>query len=74
MTRNAASWDRVLRALGGVAMMVGGVLAPLPLPVRALAFGGVGLYLVGTALVGSCLGYRLMGISTCPISPKGNAT
>ena len=71
MTRNAASWDRVLRALGGVAMMVGGVFAPLPLLVRVLALGGLGIYLVGTALVGSCLGYRLMGISTCPATPGG---
>jgi hypothetical protein len=66
MTRNAASWDRALRAFGGIALVMGAVVAPLPWVVRALVLGAGGAYLLGTALVGTCLGYKLMGISTCP--------
>jgi hypothetical protein len=76
MTRNAASWDRGLRALAGVALMVGASVAPLPVPfvVRVLVGGSMGAYLLGTAVVGSCLGYKLMGISTCPASANGKVT
>ena len=74
MKQNAATWDRVARALFGVSMMVGAVLAPLPLLARILALGGGGAYLLWTALVGTCLGYKLMGISTCPVEAQRKAT
>ena len=70
---NAANWDRTLRAIAGLAMLTSSVFAPLPLLLRMLALGGGGAYMLGTALVGSCLGYRLMGISTCPVDRKSNA-
>ncbi len=70
MKRNAANWDRALRALMGIAMLGGSVLAPVPVLVRVLALGLGGAYMLGTALFGACLGYRLMGISTCPADPK----
>jgi hypothetical protein len=35
-------------------------------PIR-WALGLAGVYVAMTALVGSCLGYRLMGRSTCPL-------
>jgi hypothetical protein len=73
MTRNAASWDRALRALMGVVMLGGSVFAPLPALVRVLALGVGGAYLLETALTGTCLGYRLMGISTCPTDTKKDA-
>lgn len=41
-------------------------LAPLPLAVRIAAFGTAGVYLLMTALVGTCAGYALMGKSSCP--------
>lgn len=74
MKQNAAHWDRALRVLVGTAMVAGSVLAPLPLLVRVLALGGGGAYMIVTALVGTCLGYRLMGISTCPSGAKKGAT
>lgn len=70
MKKNVARWDRVFRAAAGGAMLVCSFLAPLPLIVRVLALGGGGLYLLETALVGSCVGYKMMGISTCPADPK----
>jgi hypothetical protein len=26
--------------------------------------------MIGTSLVGTCLGYKLMGVSTCPIKQR----
>jgi hypothetical protein len=66
MKRNAATWDRALRAAIGIGMLAGSALAPLPLLPRLAVFGTLGVYMLGTALAGSCLGYRMMGISTCP--------
>ena len=73
MKQNAANWDRVLRAVAGFGMLTCAVFAPLPLLVRVLALGGGGVYMLGSALMGSCLGYKMMGISTCPVDPKRQA-
>ena len=66
MIRNLASWDRLLRVLAAVAFGVAAVLAPVAPWTRLAAFGGTAVYLAFTALSGTCLGYRLMGASTCP--------
>jgi hypothetical protein len=41
-------------------------MAPLPPEVRLPVFGLAGAYLLFNAISGSCLGYKLMGKSTCP--------
>ncbi|QSQ14146.1 YgaP family membrane protein [Myxococcus landrumensis] len=69
MKRNVGNVERLLRALGGLVLVVCAVMAPLPLAVRLAALGGLGVYLLFSALAGSCLGYALMGRSTCPIEP-----
>jgi hypothetical protein len=75
MTHNVATWDGALRALAGAAMLAGAIVTPFSLAVRLLAFGAMGLYLLATALAGSCLGYTLMGKSTaCPLHPRDGAT
>jgi len=66
MTKNVGNWDRALRGIAAMASFTCSVMAPLPLTVRAVAFGGMGAYLAFTALVGTCLGYRIMERSTCP--------
>lgn len=66
MKRNVGNIDRVFRGLAALAMFSCAVMAPLPLLLRASLFGGMGAYMLFTALAGSCLGYRLMGRSTCP--------
>ena len=68
MKQNTATWDRGLRVVTAIAMLSGAVFAPLPLLARVLALGGGALYMLGTALAGTCLGYRLRGISTCPVT------
>ena len=71
MKRNVGSTDRWLRGVAGIALValalfVGGAL-PLPLRVLGVVQGG---YLVVTAVVGYCVGYRLLGRSTCPLQQQ----
>ena len=66
MKRNVGNWDRIFRGLGALGLLTCSVVAPLPLAVRVAAFGASGVYLLFTALAGTCVGYRLMGRSTCP--------
>jgi len=67
MKKNVASWDRIVRCLGAVAMAACALAVPMPPALRGvLAVNAI--YLAATALAGTCLGYRLMGISTCPTS------
>ena len=67
MKRNVGNLDRTFRGLGALGMLTCSVMAPLPLVLRLATFGAGGSYLLFTALAGTCLGYRLMGRSTCPI-------
>lgn len=71
MNRNVANWDRILRAIAGAAMIAAGVTLSLPLVVRVLALGMTGGYLVLTSLAGTCLGYKMTGMTTCPVHAKG---
>jgi hypothetical protein len=70
MRKNVGGVDRLFRALGGSALVVCAFLAPVPVWARVAGLGGGGLYLLATALIGSCLGYRLMGRSTCPAEAR----
>jgi hypothetical protein len=55
-------------------MLAGALVTPFSFAVRVLVFGGTGAYMLMTALSGTCLGYRMMGLSTCPLRPKGEAS
>lgn len=66
MKKNVGGSDRALRVLGAAAMLMVAVMSPWPLAVRVAGFGAMGMYLLFTAVAGTCLGYRLMGRSTCP--------
>ncbi|MCY1019793.1 YgaP family membrane protein [Pyxidicoccus sp. MSG2] len=70
MTRNVGNVDRTLRAVAAVGLGVCAVAAPVDGWMRGL-MAAQGLYFLGTALAGTCLGYRLMGRSTCPVSSRG---
>jgi Protein of unknown function (DUF2892) len=74
MNQNVASWDRILRAFMASGVLAGALLTRFPVAVRVLVFGVTGAYLLMTALSGRCLGYGVMGRSTCPFRPKGPAT
>lgn len=66
MAKNLGTVDRVTRGLGGAALTTCAWMAPLPPEVRLPVFGLAGAYLLFNAISGSCLGYKLMGKSTCP--------
>ena len=63
---NLGSVDRGLRVAVALALLIAAALAPAGLLVRVAALAVPGLYLLGTALAGTCVGYALLGRSTCP--------
>lgn len=69
MKRNVGNVERLFRVLGGLLLVTCAVMAPLSLAVRLGTFGVLGAYMLFSALAGSCLGYALMGRSTCPVEP-----
>ncbi|MDB4989049.1 MAG: hypothetical protein JWN04_4227 [Myxococcaceae bacterium] len=71
MKRNVSNGERWSRAMASAAMLLGSVLAPVSLLTRVAVFGTMGLYLLFTALSGTCFGYRLMGRSSCPADTRG---
>lgn len=60
---NVGTLDRIARAVIGIAVIVGAVVAPIPTAFRL--FGGFGVALLWTALAGTCPGYKLLGVSSC---------
>jgi len=70
MKRNVGNPERGGRALGGLALAACAFMAPLPLAVRVAGFGVLGTYMLFAALAGSCLGYSLMGRSSCPLERR----
>jgi hypothetical protein len=66
MKRNVGSIDRAARGVAALALLTYAAVAPLPLHLRVLALAVPAAYLLFTALAGRCLGYRLLGRSTCP--------
>lgn len=65
MMKNVGRLDRAARALLAIAMLLGAWIAPLSLVPRA-GMAAMGTYLALTVLLGTCLGYRMMGLSSCP--------
>ena len=60
MTRNVGGIDRILRLVLGLALIglnLAGVIG---------AWGWLGLVLAGTAAIGFCPLYPLIGLNTCP--------
>lgn len=65
--KNLANWDRYARVVASLALLVAAVAAPMALSLRLPLLLGMAGYMMTTALVGTCLGYKLMGVSTCPV-------
>ena len=70
MVKNLGKGDRAGRALAVIALTTCSIFAPLPLLVRVSAFGLMAAYLLYTALSGTCIGYALIGRSTCPTAER----
>ncbi|MDH3450704.1 MAG: DUF2892 domain-containing protein [Gammaproteobacteria bacterium] len=69
MQKNVGSIDRVIRALVGVALLAVYFLGTLQ---GALGIGAlvVGIVMLGTAAIGWCPPYALLGINTCGVRHK----
>jgi hypothetical protein len=70
MRKNVGGTERFLRLIAAMGFFTCSVMAPLPWAVRVATFGVLGCYMVLTAISARCLGYRLLGRSTCPLEPK----
>ena len=70
LNQNLGNADRALRAIAAVALLIASFIAPVPL-MAAAGLALTGVYMIGTSLVGTCLGYKLIGVSTCPIKHRG---
>ena len=68
--KNLGNTDRAVRAIVAVALFIAAFIAPVPMMV-AVGFALTGVYMIGTTLVGTCLGYKLIGVSTCPVKQLG---
>jgi len=58
MNKNVGQIDRVIRTVAGLAIIGAGIYFQS-------WWGAVGLVLLGTALMGWCPPYALLGINTC---------
>jgi len=69
MKKNVGLVDRAMRCFGALAMIAVAFIVPAQAVIR-FGLGASGLYVLFTAVAGTCLGYRLMGLSTCPLERR----
>jgi len=67
MKSNVGSVDRWLRIILGLAIAAAGFYFKS-------WFGLIAIVPLGTALMGSCPLYTVLGISTCPVQSEGSST
>lgn len=67
MSRNVGNVDRALRALVGILALAGAFVLGWFSGWMVWAAAVVGVIMLGTAAVGFCPLYRLIGLSTCRI-------
>lgn len=64
MTRNVGGIDRILRIIVGLALIALAVTGTVGW------WGWIGVIPLATGLIGTCPAYRLLGMSSCPVSGK----
>ena len=64
MIKNVGNIDRIARVVIGLGILSLAFVGP------QTALGYVGLIPLVTGIVGTCPLYKLMGLSTCPLSSK----
>lgn len=65
MTSNVGGIDKILRIIVGLALIAFALLAPATISWSWV--GWLGVVPLGTALLGFCPAYTLLGLNTCPI-------
>lgn len=64
MGKNVGTVDRILRIVAGLVLIALVFIGP------QTPWGWVGLVPLGTALIGWCPAYRLLGMNTCAIGKR----
>jgi len=64
--KNLGTADRIARIVASMLMVIAAVAGPWPASFRLPVFLGLAGYMVLSSLAGTCLGYKLMGVSSCP--------
>jgi len=64
MDRNIGTWERVLRVVVGVALLVLAVFGP------NMAWGLVGVFPLITGAMGVCPLYRALGVTSIPVGHR----
>lgn len=67
MSRNVGNVDRALRALVGILALAGAFVLGWFSGWMVWAAAAVGVIMLGTAALGVCPLYRLVGVNTCRI-------
>jgi hypothetical protein len=68
MKKNVGGIDRVLRIVAGL------ILVALAATGQIGAWGWLGIVVLATGLFSFCGAYRLLGVSTCPVKAKDQAS
>ncbi|MCX5746071.1 MAG: DUF2892 domain-containing protein [Proteobacteria bacterium] len=64
--KNLGTLDRMGRIVASLVMVIAAVALPWRAGIRLPVFLGLAGYMLMTSVAGTCLGYKLMGYSTCP--------
>ncbi len=70
MKANVGTIDRIIRALGGAALLAFGITGGLASPWNYVAMAAGAVFLL-TAIIRFCPLYRVVGMSTCGTSACG---
>ena len=65
MKKNVGTIDRSIRTIAGIAAIAAGIYFQS-------WWGAIGLIFLGTAAIGWCPPYALLGLSTCTLEEKGS--
>ena len=64
MSKNIGSLDRAVRIVLGLALIALALF-------NDQSWGWIGVVPLATAFMGFCPAYKLVGLSTCPVVPRG---
>jgi hypothetical protein len=64
MKMNVGTWDRIARAVVGLALIGGSITGVIGV------WGWIGIIPLATAVVSFCPLYAVLGISSCPVPPE----
>ncbi len=73
METNLGTTDRLMRASIGILVLVGVLISPVDVfTLPALYYGAivVGIIALLNSMTGMCIVFRLIGVSTCPLTSK----